>query len=362
MTTKYSESTAVSTTTEDDQKGFLARASKLQSMQIIGFLIGLVIIFGAMRPATFLTVFNIRSIVVNTSIFAILGVGMTFVIITAGIDLSIGAVLVFSGVLADKVMAAMGSKGWGVAFAGIATAMIAGTLWGFVNGWLVAKAKVPAFIVTLGTLGAALGLALIMTEGVDLRDAPDVLVNSIGFGNIYWQIPALSVVSVIVVVTGIILLHRTRFGLHTFAVGSNLEGCRRVGINVDRQLILVYMVAGLCAGIAGILNLVFFQSTTLVGQSNTALVVIAGVVIGGTSLFGGIGSIFGTIIGLLIPVVLQDGFIIINVQPFWQQVVVGVFLVAAVYVDGLRRAAAQGGVRRHNKRSQIGNRFRKENK
>jgi len=151
------------------------------------------------------------------------------------------------------------------------------------------------------------------------------------------------VIAAVVVIFGIVLLHGTRFGLYTYAIGSNAEAGRRVGVKVDRHLIKVYALAGLLAGFAGILNLGFFQSTTIGGQSNTALNVIAGVAIGGTSLFGGVGSVFGTVIGLFIPIVLQNGFIQINVQPFWQQVVVGAVLVIVVYVDQVRRTSAGGG-------------------
>jgi ribose transport system permease protein len=212
-------------------------------------------------------------------------------------------------------------------------------------------ANVPAFIVTLGSFSTVLGLAQITTGGIDLSDATDVMVDKIGFGNVIGQIPALGVIALVCVIFGGILLHKTKFGLTTYAIGSNIEGCRRVGINVNRHLVLVYALMGLCAGIAGFLSLALYQQTTIAGQSNTALTVIAGVVIGGTSLFGGYGSMFGTMIGLLIPIVLQTGFIIIGVVPFWQNVVVGVFLVAAVYVDNARRAAAEGGGRSLKKRS-----------
>jgi ribose transport system permease protein len=328
---------------DDRPQGRLARLARLQALQIVLVLALIIIIFAVLRPTTFLTPFNIRGIVVNTSILAVLGVGMTFVIITGGIDLSIGSVLVFSGVIADKTMLLMGGKGWGTAIVGIVVACLCGLGWGLVNGVLIARARVPPLIVTLGTLGMALGFSQIITGGIDLRDAPDVLVNSVGFGNIVGQVPTLSVIALLVVVLGGIVLHRTRFGLYTFAVGSNAEAGRRVGVRVDRHLIKVYALAGLVAGFAGILNLAFFQSTTISGQSNTNLNVIAGVVIGGTSLFGGVGSIFGTVVGLFIPSVLQNGFVILGVQSFWQQVVVGAVLIAAVFVDQARRAAALRG-------------------
>ena len=330
--------------TEATPSGRLSRLAELQALQIIIVLAIIVIIFSIMKPSSFLTVFNIRGIVQNTAILAVLGVGMTFVIITGGIDLSVGSVLVFSGVVADKTMAHIGGgQGWTCAIVGALVAIACGLAWGLLNGFLVARAKVPPLIVTLGTLGAALGLAEVFTGGVDLRNVPTVMVNSVGFGNIFWQIPWLAVIAAVVVVIGIVLLHRTRFGLHTFALGSNPEAGRRSGLNVNRHLIMVYAISGLLAGFGGWLNLAFFQSTTISGQSSTNLSVIAGVVIGGTSLFGGYGSIFGSVVGLFIPATLQNGFVIIGIQPFWQQVVVGAVLIAAVYVDQQRRAAALRG-------------------
>ena len=328
---------------EDVPASLIARVGRLQALQIIGVLAVIIIIFSALKLHSFLTVFNIRGIVQDTSILAVLGVGMTFVIITGGIDLSVGSVLVFSGVVADKAMAAMGTQGWGAAIVGALVAVGCGLGWGLLNGFFIARAKVPPLIVTLGSLGMALGLAEVITGGVDLRDVPNVMVNDIGFGNIVWQIPWLAVIAAIVVVLGIVLLHRTRFGMYTYAIGSNPEAGRRSGLNVPGNLIAIYALSGLLAGFAGWLNLAFYQSTTIGGQSTTNLSVIAGVVIGGTSLFGGYGSIFGSIVGLFIPATLQDGFVIIGIQPFWQQVVVGAVLIAAVYVDQQRRAAALRG-------------------
>jgi ribose transport system permease protein len=328
---------------EETPTGRLARLARLQALQIIIVLAVIVVVFSILKPSAFLTVFNIRGIVQNTAILAVLGVGMTFVIITGGIDLSVGSVLVFSGVVADKAMAGLSGQGWGAAIVGALVAIGCGLAWGLVNGVLIARAKVPPLIVTLGTLGMALGLAEVITGGVDLRDVPTVMVNSVGFGNLVWQIPDLAVIAAVIVLIGIVILHRTRFGLHTFALGSNPEAGRRSGLNVNGHLIMVYGLSGLLAGFAGWLNLAFFQSTTIGGQSSTNLNVIAGVVIGGTSLFGGYGSIFGSVIGLFIPATLQNGFVIIGIQPFWQQVVVGAVLIAAVYVDQRRRTAALRG-------------------
>jgi ribose transport system permease protein len=335
----------------DERQSFWQKLRKTQTAQIMLVLVVITAIFSLLAPETFFTLFNLRNIFINIAMFTILGIGMTFVIITAGIDLSIGSMLVFSSVIGCKAIVAAGGQGWGSTIAGLFACLILATLLGAINGWLVAVANVPAFIVTLGSFSTVLGLAQITTGGIDLSDATDVMVDRIGFGNVIGQIPALGVIALVCVFFGGILLHKTKFGLTTYAIGSNIEGCRRVGINVNRHLVLVYALMGLCAGIAGFLSLALYQQTTIAGQSNTALTVIAGVVIGGTSLFGGYGSMFGTMIGLLIPIVLQTGFIIIGIVPFWQNVVVGVFLVAAVYVDNARRAAAEGGGRSLKKRS-----------
>ena len=347
---------------EEEKLSLLKKFAKMQTFQILGILVVITAIFSALAPDSFATWFNLRNVVINVSIFAILGIGMTFVIITAGIDLSVGSVLVFSSVMACKAIQAMGGQGWSTTLVGTLVALVVATLWGAINGWLVAVAKVPAFIVTLGSSLAILGASQIITGGIDLRGATDTLVNKIGFGNVYAQIPVLGIISLVVVLAGGVLLHKTHFGLITYAVGSNAEACRRVGIKVNRHLILVYSLMGFTAGLAGVLSLAMYQQTTIAGQSATALTVVAGVVIGGTSLFGGYGSIFGTTVGLLIPIVLQAGFIIIGVVPFWQNVVVGVFLVAAVYVDTARREAADGGGKSLKKRSYKESISRKGNK
>jgi ribose transport system permease protein len=320
------------------------RVIRVQSFQILLVLVVIGIIFSVIAPTAFPQWSNFRTILQNVSILAVLGIGMTFVIITSGIDLSIGSVLVFSGVIASEVMKALGGQGWGVAALGIVISIGVGVAWGLLNGLIIAKAKVPPLIVTLGALGAALGLAEVITGGIDLTSVPTVLTNFIGYGNVVGTtIPIMSVIALIFLVVFGTVLHRTKFGLYTYAIGSNEQAARRVGVKVDRQLILVYGLSGAMAGVAGIMSLAQYSTTAIAGQSNTNLNVIAAVVIGGTSLFGGSGGMFGTVVGLFIPAVLQDGFVIIGVQSFWQQVAVGVVLIVAVYVDQRRRAAAARG-------------------
>ncbi|OZF29563.1 sugar ABC transporter permease [Rhodococcus sp. 14-2483-1-2] len=322
----------------------LGKLARVQVFQIVLVLAAICLVFSIMAPGSFPEWGNIRQIIQNVSILAVLGIGMTFVIVTSGIDLSVGSVLVFSGVVSAKTMAAIGGDGWGVAAIGIVVALGCGLCWGLLNGFLIGKANVPPLIVTLGTLGGALGLSQVITGGVDIRDVPPVLVDTIGYGNFpATTIPLISSIALVLVVIFGIVLHRTKFGLYTFAVGSKEQSARRVGIKVDMHLVKVYALSGTLAGLAGILSLSQYGTTAIAGQSQTNLNVIAAVVIGGTSLFGGIGTMFGTVVGLFIPAVLQNGFVIVGVQPFWQQVAVGAVLIAAVYFDQRRRDAASRG-------------------
>jgi ribose transport system permease protein len=328
--------------TSASQGNILERLKAVQSVWILGVLVVIVAAFGIMRPTIFLSAGNLTNIMQNVSIWAVLAVGMTYVIITSGIDLSVGSVLVVSSVVAAKTMEAMGGEGWNTAVVGLLVAMLSGLFWGILNGFLVAKAKVPPLIVTLGTLSVALGMAQIITGGLDVRSAPTVLVDNIGYGRVA-GIPAISLIALAIVILGGIGLHKTKFGRYTYAIGSNEVSARRVGIGVDRKLIQIYALSGFLAGLAGLLSLAQYGTTTIAGQSLTNLNVIAAVVIGGTSIFGGVGSMFGSMVGLFIPATLQSGFVIIGVSPYWQTVAVGAILITAVYVDQQRRAAASRG-------------------
>jgi ribose transport system permease protein len=329
------------------QDSLLKRIGSLQAVWILGVLLVIVAFFSVAAGSKFLSASNFSLISQNIAVWAVLGVGMTFVIITSGIDLSIGSVLVFSSVVAAKLMESVGGEGFGVAALGILAALVSGAAWGVLNGFLIAKAKIPPLIVTLGSLSVALGLAQVLTGGIDIRSVPETMTDFNTYIKIL-GIPSLPFVALVTLIIGGIVLHRTKFGRYTYAVGSNELAARRVGINVDRHLILVYGLSGLMAGLGAVLALSQFGTTTIAGQSLTNLNVIAAVVIGGTSIFGGEGSIFGTVVGLFIPAVLQAGFVIIGVEAFWQGVAVGCVLVAAVYVDQSRRAAALRGTKSRN--------------
>jgi ribose transport system permease protein len=289
-------------------------------------LVAMVVVFGALRPSEFLGSFDIQSIFTNAAVAMTLAVGMTFVIITAGIDLSVGSVLVLGGVLAAKTMAAFGGSnpygtGWGPIALGLAVGILGGIACGIVNGTLIAWLRIPALIVTLGMFGIALGVADVLTSG------------NLGF------VPWLVVIAAVVTVIGGLVLSLTRFGRHTYAIGSNEEAARRAGINVRWHLVKVYAIAGGLAGIGGDLSLAHFTTTTISGHLEDNLTAISAVVIGGTSLFGGTGTMIGTVVGVFIPVVLAAGLVIMSVQSFWQQVVTGVILIVAVYFDQVRRRA-----------------------
>jgi ribose transport system permease protein len=298
------------------------------------------VLFSVLAPAEFATTDNARNIALDASVLLVLAVGSTFVIITAGIDLSVGSVLVFSGVVSAKAMGAMGGDGWGTALVGLVVAVVSGAAWGMFNGVLVAHAKIPSFVVTLGTLGAALGLAYIMTDGLDVRTVPDALVE-MGIGRLA-GVPWLVLIAIAVAIVFGVLLAQTRFGRHTYAIGANVQAAERATIKVKSHLITVYVIAGVLSGLAGYLSLARFGTTTIAGHATDNLQVITAVVIGGTSLFGGIGTILGTCIGVLIPAVLQNGFVIMGLVPYWQQVAVGAVLIIAVLADQLRRARASG--------------------
>ena len=322
----------------DESQPLWKRLLTGSSTSIFLVLIGMIAVFSLLQFEQFFTVSNARNIATDAAVLLIVATGLTYVIITAGIDLSVGSVLVFSSVVSARAMNAVGGDNWGVIIVGVLTGLAAGVAWGTLNGFLVTKAKIPAFIVTLGTLGMALGAALLITGGVDERNVPFKLVETIGTGRLFDQIPYLVVIAAVVALIFGIILAQTRFGRYTYAIGSNEEGVRRAGVNVDRHLIKVYALAGALAGFAGALSLARFGTTSIAGNTTLNLDAIAAIVIGGTSLFGGVGTIVGTVVGVFIPAVLRNGFVIVGVQPFWQQVAVGAVLIVAVYIDQLRRA------------------------
>ena len=305
-------------------------------------LVGLLVVFSVLHPNSFLTLLNIQELVIQLALLLLLAVGMTFVIITSGIDLSVGTVLIFSGVISAEVMQGLGggdatNDGIGIILLGLVISIIAGGAWGLLNGLLVAYAKVPPLIVTLGSFGAALGVSDLITDGNDVRTVPSALRNTVGSGTLFY-IPYLVIIVVVVTLFFAWLLHTTKFGRYTYAVGSSAEAARRVGISIKKQLVMVYLLTGLLAGLAGFLSLAYYGTTTIASHTTDNLNAISGVVLGGTSLFGGVGTLLGTVFGTFIPQVLNSGFVISGIPTFWQPIAVAIVLVAAVWFDQRRRA------------------------
>ena len=300
-----------------------------------GVLLVLVLVFSIAAPDSFPTTFTLRNLLTDMAVLLVMAVGVTFVLVAAGFDISIGSVLVFAGVCAAKVMESTGGQGAGTVLLGLAVALLAGAAWGAVNGLVISRLGVPALITTLGSMGAALGAALLISDGTDVRTVPRALISvatdrPLGVSWLVW-------VAAVVALIGGVVLAQTRFGRHTQLIGSNVESARRAGIDVDKHTFWLYTANGTLAGLAGMMSLTRFATTTVSGHTTDGLEVITGVVLGGTSLFGGVGSVAGSVIGMAIPTVLNNGFVQLNVQPFWQQVAVGVVLVVAVYLDQLKR-------------------------
>ena len=331
-------------------RGRLALAA-LANFWILFFLLALVLYFSLSSPShAFFQTSNFKNIAIDTSEVILLGIGETFVIITAGIDLSVGGILVFSAVAGGLVMLHFSGTvaqtsnlqypNASVAIPiGVATALGAGTGWGMLNGLLVTRLRLPPFIVTLGTLGMTFGGADLLTGGTNLSSVPTAFQDSLGNGTIV-GLYAPVIVALIAVVIGYVMLTYTRFGRYTAAIGSNEDGVRRSGINVDLHLIKVYTMTGFLCGLAGLIDLARFGTESLSSHNTDNLNAIAAVVIGGTSLFGGVGTILGTMVGAFIPTVLQNGFVINGVDPFWQEVLVGATIIVAVYIDQWRRRRA----------------------
>ena len=236
-----------------------------------GVLLGIIVLFSILRPNAFPTAFNARNVLLDGATLLVMAVAMTFVMIAGGIDLSVGSVLVFANVAAAKVMGSMGTDNTLTLVVGLLVALASGCAWGIFNGLCIAKLRVPALITTLGTLGAALGVADLLTAGNDIRDVPLKLIN-IGVDE-FFTLSWLVWVGAIVALIGGLVLWMTRFGRHTYVIGSNAEAARRAAINVDRHLIVLYALSGTAAGLAGMMSLAQFATTTISGHSTDVLIV-----------------------------------------------------------------------------------------
>ncbi len=320
----------------------------------------LLIIFFSSTGQGFFSFFNLQNILTDMAFVLLIALGQTFVIISGGIDLSTGYVMGLAAVISAQVVIALGTRlplplvvlvGMGV---GVAVGVIPGVL----NGLLITRLAVPPFIVTLGMYAMVRGTAFLLangqpvsittpgisdlgndaliyflpTGGVSFLSVPAGLTHA-QLRNVIGLLPFQLLVSIILVFICYWLLAHTRFGLHTYAIGGNTQAASRAGISVPRRLIQIYMLSAFFAAVAGVLYM--FRYTSGAADAGDPLLIdsIAAAAIGGASLFGGKGTIFGTLIGTLIIAVIQNGLVILGIDPFWQFIAIGVVIILAVFVD-----------------------------
>ncbi|MGB6573585.1 MAG: ABC transporter permease [Trebonia sp.] len=314
----------------------------IRDLWIGGVLLALIVAFSIDSPY-FLTRANWLNTSSTGTEVLLLAVGETFVICSGGIDLSVGAVLGFAGTAGAWVMATAfpGATGSAVGpvVLGFAAAVAAGTAFGVLNGFLVAWAGVPPFVVTLGTLGIATGFGYLLNNGQEISAIP-ASVATFGNKNLGGWVPVPVLITAVITIWCGLLLAKTRFGAYALTIGDSREAAVRAGINDRRYLLEIYTLSGLLAGVASVLVMARLGAGSPVSGATDNLNAIAAVVIGGASLFGGRGTIIGSVIGTGIIAVLLTGLVLVNVPPFWQEVAVGAILIAAVYIDQLRHRKA----------------------
>ena len=316
----------------------LVRSDAIQRLLAFGALIVLIVVFSVASP-NFLQFNNVIGILLATAVNGVLALGVTFVIISGGIDLSIGTVMTLSAVITGVLITNMDLP----VPVGIVGGILTGGLAGVANGILIARFHIPPFIATLGMLNVAKGFALVISglKPIYFNDNPEVNQGAMGslIGSI---IPGLAIPNIVLVLfgaalVGSLVLSKTILGRYTFALGSNEEASRLSGVSVDRWKIAVYTTCGLFAGLAGVLIAARLNSAQPALGQGYELDAIAAAVIGGTSLSGGEGSILGTVIGAFIISTLTNGLRILSVPQEWQIVVTGGIVILAVYLDVVRR-------------------------
>lgn len=285
---------------------------------------------------SFLTTSNALNVLVQISVVGIAAVGATFVIITSGIDLSVGSNVALSGMVAAYAVKDLHVNG----VLGIVVAILVGASVGAFNGMSVTALRLTPFIATLAMLAMARGLTQQVSQGQTIFGFPPSF-TFLGNGRIA-GVQAPVVITLIVFAVGWVLLNRTTFGQQVFAVGGNREAARLAGIPVQRVVFSVYVIAGLCAGLAGVVLAGRLNSALSSSATGLELQVIAAVVIGGTSLFGGRGSLIGTLLGALLIGVINNGLTLLNVNPFWTQFVQGAVIFVAVLLDALNQRRIAG--------------------
>ena len=298
---------------------------------VLLLLVAIFVYFSATQN-NFLTTPNLQNLLTSVSILFIVSIGMTFVVLTGGIDLSVGSLLALCGIILSQLFNGVGLPAW---LAVVLTVLAGGVIGGAVNGVLIGRVGLSFFVVTLGTLSLYRGIVNIWSDTKTTYIASPFL-DFLGFGT-FLRLPMPIWLMILTFVVASIVLRWTYFGRDVYAVGGNIDAARLSGINVARTLIIVYGIAGLCAALGGVVQAGRLGAASpLVGES-IPLDAAAGVLLGGTSFLGGVGGVTGTAVGVLFIGVLQNGLSIAGVSSFWQQVVTGVILIAAVAIDRLQQ-------------------------
>ena len=302
----------------------------------LGNLVGLLLL-GTMLSFLspfFLTASNLLNVMEQTAINAVIAVGMTFVILSAGIDLSVGSIAALSGVvLANRLQA-----GWPLPLA-ILAGLLTGALCGGFSGLLITRGRLPPFIATLGMMSVARGAALLFTDGRPISGFDESL-RSLSTGRLF-AVPAPVLFTILLYGLAAVLLNRTRFGRYVYAIGGNEEATRLSGVAVGFHKTVVYILSGMTAALASVLLTARLNSAQPIAGMMYELDAIAAVVIGGTSLTGGVGTLGGTLIGALTMGVLRNGLNLLGISSFLQQIVIGLVIVAAVLMDSLVKSRRQ---------------------
>ncbi|MBE6065831.1 ribose ABC transporter permease [Clostridium cochlearium] len=304
----------------NDMKEFLLKFKSLFG------LILLCVIISILTPR-FLNVSNIMNVFTQVSVNAILAIGMSFVILTGGIDLSVGSTLAISGAISASIIRATNSI-----FLSIIVALIIGAIIGLMNGVVVAKGKIQAFIVTLATMTIFRGVTMVYTNGTPISGLSDKFML-IGNKKILGYIPVPAIITIVVLIIAWYILSQTRYGRYVYALGGNEDSARLSGINTDKIKTLVYVICGITAALSGVITTSRVGSASPNAGLGFELDAIAAVVLGGTSLAGGEGTVVGTIIGAMIIGVLNNGLNLAGVSAYYQSIVKGLVILLAVLID-----------------------------
>lgn len=298
---------------------------------IIGVLVLMVIVF-SLTQETFLKINNIMNILRQISVMGIVAVGSTFVLISGGLDLSVGSLIAVTGTLTGVLMVNVGVNPWVAALLGI----LASVLIGVVNGVLVQYVKLPPMIATLGTMTSARGVAYLITGGLPIYKLPDDM-KFVGKGTVFGVVPVPVIIMIVCFIIGYILLETTYFGTNFYALGGNAEAARLAGINVAAYRIMSYVINAFMCGIAGVVMLYRVNSGQPAAATGMEMDVITGCVLGGVSLSGGEGKLYRVLAGCLVVGLLSNGLTIMQVNEYWQQVFTGLVLILAVSMDQLTK-------------------------